>query len=952
MEVSLSVLLANASLLLTVGLLYDILAGRIKTTLLSQKFVSGLIIGIIGIALMSLPWSYQEGVRFDTRTILLTVSGLYFGLIPTIIACVMTIVYRVIIGGTGTFVGILMILSPASIGYIASLIFKNKKDLTNTVIKIVAVSLITHIVMLGLLFLLPEQLRIPVIKTLYLTIIIVFPALTILLSAIAENQKSRAHKEDQVKTQEKQYRSLFWNAPFAYESLTPNLEIISVNHSWLSALGYNENEVVGKSFLDYVHKDDQKKLLSELDNITDSTSAVSYKLRLLRKNGTYCYVLYSSRKIYDENNLFTHTHSTFKDETVEIQAELNKRIVERAYTKLFNEAPVGIFKTSSKGYVISVNAALVEMMHCESEKDLLDHFKNLSEHLYVKKQRRDEFLSEMKRVGEVRHFEFEAYTKTREKIWLSMNAKISFMEDNGEFKIEGFITEITAQKVALRELKAQEAMLRGLFDNMTSGMAIYKVLRDGSSGDDYVVEYFNEMSLKLEKKTLDEVMGKTLKELRPNIDEFGLIPIFKEVFKSGISKFYPAKVYNDDNYANWYENRVFKIPTGQIVALYDDVTTRAEALKELEHSEAHLKSIFTASPVGIGVVENRILKSVNPTFCKMLGYTNEELVGKNASILYPTYEDFEFVGNEKYEQIKQNGTGTVETHMIRKDGKVLDIILSSTPLVLNKIDGEITFTAMDITQRKDIERKIQSLNYELEQRVEDRTKELKLANQELEAFAYSVAHDLRTPLRAVNGFAQFLINDYSTNLDEEGIRLLNVIKSSSSQMDCLIKDLLSLTQIAREEVKFNQTNHKQIIESVLISNYSDENIDKYTILIDDLPETQCDAALFKHVWSNLISNAIKYSAPVDKPIIKIEGKDLVDRYEFCIEDNGVGFDERYKDKLFGVFKRLHKSSEFEGTGVGLAIVKNIVNKHYGDVWAHSKLGEGSRFYFSIPKEVK
>jgi light-regulated signal transduction histidine kinase (bacteriophytochrome) len=240
------------------------------------------------------------------------------------------------------------------------------------------------------------------------------------------------------------------------------------------------------------------------------------------------------------------------------------------------------------------------------------------------------------------------------------------------------------------------------------------------------------------------------------------------------------------------------------------------------------------------------------------------------------------------------------------------------------------------------------LNTELERRVTERTAELKSANRELESFSYSVSHDLRSPLRAIDGYSLMLEEDYADKLDDEGRRLLRVIRDSSGHMARLIDDLLRFSQLGRKPLAMASLDMTGLAKEV-IQDFSSAH-PTARIELGSLPSISGDRSLFRQVWTNLISNALKYSSRRTMPYVEIGGRAEEAENVFWVRDNGAGFDMKYYEKLFGVFQRLHRSDEFEGTGVGLAIVQRVVNKHGGRVWAESGVGEGAVFRFAFPKE--
>ncbi len=243
---------------------------------------------------------------------------------------------------------------------------------------------------------------------------------------------------------------------------------------------------------------------------------------------------------------------------------------------------------------------------------------------------------------------------------------------------------------------------------------------------------------------------------------------------------------------------------------------------------------------------------------------------------------------------------------------------------------------------------VEDLNQMTTELQEERRK-LLVSNQELEAFTYSVSHDLRAPLRAIDGYSKFLLEDYAAMLDDEGKRFIGVILRNASRMDRLITDLLNLSRVSRSEMKPLKTDIRAIALSMYHEMASEEEQNNFEIILSPMPEVFCDVNLIKQVWQNLIGNALKYSARSSVRKIEIEGADHGTEVVFSIRDHGAGFNEAYKDKLFGVFQRLHGEDEFPGTGVGLAIVQRIILRHGGRVWAEGKVGEGATFYFSLPK---
>lgn len=289
----------------------------------------------------------------------------------------------------------------------------------------------------------------------------------------------------------------------------------------------------------------------------------------------------------------------------------------------------------------------------------------------------------------------------------------------------------------------------------------------------------------------------------------------------------------------------------------------------------------------------------------------------------------------------------------------------------------------ELAERKHFEKRLSKLNEELEARVAERTQameeqleklhksqkamlymvedlnemteelkrerqKLEAINRELESFSYSVSHDLRAPLRAIDGFSKILEEDYAQSLDEEGKRLLNVVRTNSQKMDQLIIDLLALSRVTRGQLKLVDISMNPIISNVYKDIFEPINTGIVELNVKPLPPTKADPTLIKQVWQNLIGNAIKYCKPDVTITIEIGGWVKDDMCHYYIKDNGIGFDPKYATKIFETFQRLHRPNEFEGTGIGLSVVQRIVHRHGGTVWAESEVGQGATFWFTLP----
>jgi PAS domain S-box-containing protein len=393
---------------------------------------------------------------------------------------------------------------------------------------------------------------------------------------------------------------------------------------------------------------------------------------------------------------------------------------------------------------------------------------------------------------------------------------------------------------------------------------------------------------------------------------------------------------------------------GEIVgvsSIAQDITEKKLADFELQESRAGLSAIIgSAMDAIISVDADQRVTVFNQAAEKMFGWPAAKAMGEPLDRFIPAR--FREMHRRHVEEFGRTGVtsramGDLQPLSgLRANGEEFPIEASISHI---EISGQHVYTVIlrDITERKRSEDEVLRLNAELEQRVEQRTQELTAANKELESFTYSVAHDLRAPLRHLDAFSRILQDEFSAELPQEAQHFLENIRASTTRMSDLVDDLLNLARLGRQELKRLRTPLGSLVEQVLADLKRETEGRTIDWRIEPLPAIECDSGLMKQVFTNLLSNAVKYTRPRAQAVIEIGCRRVNGDTAVFVRDNGVGFNMKYADKLFGVFQRFHRTEEFEGTGVGLATVDRIIRKHGGHIWAEAAVDQGATFYFTV-----
>lgn len=425
--------------------------------------------------------------------------------------------------------------------------------------------------------------------------------------------------------------------------------------------------------------------------------------------------------------------------------------------------------------------------------------------------------------------------------------------------------------------------------------------------------------------------------------------------KTSAPAFREYRIVHPDGQESWISTHAYPV-YGKDGKLYryagisEDITSKKLAELSLTVSKIEIETVLNSiSDVVVYGNLNREIILTNPAMEKTFGYTAEDLIGKQTSILYADIKDFEKQGKRQFGIKSDIDYATFEVKYRRKDGSTFIGETFGTK-VFDADGNPIGFIGVirDVTQRKQVESELLDYKNHLEELVNERTIELSNLNKELEAFSYSVSHDLRAPLRAINGFSTMLYEDNASKLDEESENYLKRIVKASVKMERLIDDLLQISRVTRADMQKEKIDLSKLANDTLQGLHNEDPDRQIKWQVEDGLVINGDKTLINVLMQNLLGNAWKYTARCPESTIKfyrcrVNGSEPV----FCVEDNGIGFDTKYSEKIFQPFQRLHSDNEYEGTGIGLATVNRVVHRHGGKIWVESELNKGSRFYFHL-----
>ncbi len=775
------------------------------------------------------------------------------------------------------------------------------------------------------------------------------------VNAIVNNYRdvtARKAAEKKLEQSEKKYRHIFESSPmpmFVVDMTTH--KYLDVNEAAIKHYGYSREELLSMSAKDLRPAEEVQRFVN-----TDFTvKGENYNIGLWKhkkKDGTVIDVEMTLNQVHFGDklvNLVLANDITEQHQAEEKILQMNEELEEKVQVRtselsgvlteikdLYNNAPCGYFSVDSNIYISNINQTLLDWLGYTQEEvigkmkyeDMLSP-ESRENHLSTFEVVFAEYIEK----GFINDMEFVFQRKDGTTFPALVNS-MAVLNEKGEFiQSRSTIFDNTKHKRAEDNLKENNIFLDTVIENIPNMLFV-------KDAKDLKFVRFNKAGENLLGYKHEDLIGKNDYDFFPKEEADFFTGKDREIINKGELVDIKEEKITTVSGEKWLHT--FKVPVNNkdgkpayLIGISEDITLRKEHEEAIRKSNELFSNLFNYNPAALTINredDGRII-TCNNAFLDLFGFSSkEEVIGKSSIELNLQVEPQQVEDN--MEAMKQNDFIKDKEICIRN--KQGDLLWVNTSILKIDIDDKPCFLSVtiDITARKHAEG------------------QLKIINSELEAFTYSVSHDLRAPLRSIDGFAQVLQDKYVDKLDDEAKRYMSIVMNNAKKMAQLIDDLLMFSRLGKQTLQKTMLDMNEIVHVVCAELIKPQDIQKIELKIQQLPTVSGDRSMIKQVFANLIGNSIKYSSKKEQQIIEIGYNVKNNETVYYVKDNGAGFNMEYYDKLFGVFQRLHSAKDFEGTGVGLSIVHRILTKHGGNVWAESKVNEGATFYFSLPKEDK
>ncbi|MFA6598395.1 MAG: PAS domain S-box protein [Ignavibacteriaceae bacterium] len=755
-------------------------------------------------------------------------------------------------------------------------------------------------------------------------------------------------KEKELFESENRFHSAFENAAAGMTLTATDGKLLQVNKSFCRMLGYSESELLNLTFNEITHPDDLSRSRDfVVKAVEERVDTIQFEKRYLKKNSDVMLAEVSSSLLRDAEAKPLYFISLVIDITERKVAEDELKRTNTFIQTVLDNLPIGVaLNTIDHGRALYLNKKFEEIYGWPKEE--LEDISTFFEKVYPDKIYRDGLVARI--VTDIQsgdpsrmHWEDCVITHKDGSVHIINAVNIPLFEQN---TMVSTVIDMTEIKKAEKAICESEEKYRTLVSQSPDGIFIFDLNGNFISANRAMYETLGYNEQEFLAMNIWDIIPKEYETLHKS----RLKKIFEE---GGIDQSAEYKVIGKDGSEFIVDiSSVPYLQNGKCVGIQGvarDITIQKKAELAIKESEEKYRKLVQASPDGITIIgQDGKITYFSPKIKEIFAIADDSSVIGSDALNWIADEDRPKAANNMRELFQNNIPNVYRYKLLKHDGTVFYGEVSGAPL----LDANSNLTAMiaitrDVTESVKALEEIQILNTTLEERVRERTSQLETTNKELESFSYSVSHDLRAPLRGIDGFSNILFEDYTDKLGEEGNRIINVIRKNTQKMGHLIDDLLAFSRIGSRDLVKAEIDMSNLANSVFLEITSKHEREKISFSISNLPYSKGDPSMIRQLWTNILSNAVKFSSKKEKSIIEVTNKMENGKIVYCVCDNGIGFDMKYYNKLFGVFHRLHREDEFQGTGVGLAIAKRIVTKHGGTIWAESEINVGTTFYFTV-----
>ncbi|GEM_PF-1159021 len=715
-----------------------------------------------------------------------------------------------------------------------------------------------------------------------------------------------------------------------------------------SLTGYKKDEIIDNNIISYgdiIHPDDKEYVWNHIQKNIEIGKIFEIEYRIITKDKKEKWVWEKGQAVLVDEKGYVRIEGFVEDITREKYDRQALIESEEKYRVLAETARDIIGIHDMNGKIRYLNSAALNFLGLRREEVEKKYIKDF---LPVEVWNKMEFRKAKRKQGNKERliYETEFINKEGKKMPVEVNSS-PIIQNTGSSGVLIVARDITERKEYENELREKEQRYRILFE--TTGTATFVF------GDDKVITMCNEGFEKLSGYSKKEIINYMKWSDFVHEDDLSRMLWYHKnrPYSNDVPREYDFRFVDKEHTLKYIHITIKMIPDSkERIASFLDITDLKETEEELKNNQERLALALEGGELGLWDWNTRTdYVFFSERWASMLGYKKNEIkphVNTWKTMLHPEDE------KRVYEELKAHLDGKTKSYYtehrlktksgywkwVSDKGKVVQRDEKGNPL-------RVIGVHQDISKRKKAEIQLKNWNKELENRVQERTAQLQETNKELESFSYSVSHDLKAPLRAIDGFSKILMEEIEQDISEDNKRYLKIIRDNALKMNQLITDLLSFSRLGRKALKEQQVNTVQLVKKV----YQHEKVNltnrEHQFVLKPLPEVVADKRMLEIVFTNLISNAFKYTIDKEVAYVEVGFEQKEKKQVFYVKDNGVGFDMKYIDKVFGAFQRLHNDEKYGGSGIGLSIVQRIVNKHGGKIWAKSEPGKGSIFYFYV-----